>query len=100
MVPKVLRDHCTELLSVKSLAADPTILEPEKEASAATSISFWDVAVPFGLASQHLDEKGRIEDRGERSSKSSKPLNINVVAAGLVLVLAIMLGFTLLMLKG
>ncbi|KAK4280007.1 hypothetical protein QN277_011692 [Acacia crassicarpa] len=98
---EVLRDHCTELLSVKSLAADSTILEPEKEASTVTSKSFWDVAVPFGLATQHLEEKGRIEDQRERSSKSSsKPVDINVIAAGFIIVVAVMLGFALLVFKG
>ncbi|XP_028777706.1 protein odr-4 homolog [Neltuma alba] len=99
-ISKVLRDHCAELLSAKSLAANSTILEPEKEALALVSKSFWNVAVPFGLAIQHLEKKGRVEDTGEHSSKSSKPVNINVLAAGLVLVLAIMLGFALLVLNG
>ncbi|XP_054799004.1 uncharacterized protein LOC129303604 isoform X2 [Prosopis cineraria] len=98
---EVLRDHCTELLSVKSPADDSTILEPEKEASALISKSFWDIAVPFGLAIQHLGEnEGSIEDRGERSSKSSKPVSINVVSAALILSLAIVIGFAILVLKG
>lgn len=100
MLPKVLRDHCAELLSMKSPTDDSTILEPEKEASSLITKSFWDVTVPFGSDIQPLEKKSRMEGKEESSSKSSKPGNINVVAAGLILFLSVIIGFVLFLFKG
>ncbi|CAJ2638004.1 unnamed protein product [Trifolium pratense] len=98
---EVLKDHCMELLSMKAPTEVPTILEPEKEVISFKTKSFWDVAVPFYSEIHLLEDKMKLDSRGESSSdKLVKPGHISVVAAGVILLLSILVGFVLFALKG
>lgn len=76
-----------------------TIFEPEKEVISFATKSFWDVAVP-ATETHLMGDKSKLDGRGESGAKSVKPGHINVVAAGLILILAILVGFLLFFLKG
>ncbi|KAL2340040.1 hypothetical protein Fmac_007980 [Flemingia macrophylla] len=96
---EVLKDHCIELLSIKPPTETSTILEPEKDALSFKTKSFWDVAVP---SYSEIHQKEDKLDGGGKSStnKIVKPDRINVVAAGLILLLSVLVGFVLFVLKG
>lgn len=99
---EVLKDHCMELLSMKAPTDVSTILEPEKEVLSFESKAFWDVAAP-SYSEIHLleDKKSKLDGGGESSSsKTAKPGHINVVAACLILLLSVLVGFVLFVLKG
>ncbi|RYR50108.1 hypothetical protein Ahy_A07g036685 isoform B [Arachis hypogaea] len=92
---EVLKDHCTELLSMKAPTDVSTILELEKEAISVKTKSFWDVAVPFSSAiPQHL-EKSKTDDSREltENNKSANSGHVNLMAAIFILLLSILLGF-------
>ncbi|KAI4337569.1 hypothetical protein L6164_015967 [Bauhinia variegata] len=93
---EVLKDHCSELLSMKALPDAWTILEPEKEAPSLVTKSFWDAAVPFPLSIQPLEEKSRSAGGGE----NPKPGHISIFAAIVIPLLSIPVGFVLFVLKG
>lgn len=77
-----------------------TILEPEKEVISFKSKSFWDVAVPSYSETHLREDKLKLDGRGESSSnKSAKSGQISVVAAGLILLLSILVGFVFFVLK-
>lgn len=76
-----------------------TILEPEKEVLSLETKSFWDVAVPFSSEIHLMENKNKVEGRGESSSKSVKLGYINVAAAGLILLLSVLVGVVLFVLK-
>ncbi|GAU14322.1 hypothetical protein TSUD_308820 [Trifolium subterraneum] len=98
---EVLKDHCMELLSMKPPTEVSTILEPEKEVISFKTKSFWDVAVPYYSEIHLMDDKMKLDSRGESSSdKLGKPGHISVVAAGLILLLSVLVGFVLFVLKG
>lgn len=86
---------------MKAPADVSTILEPEKEEISFKTKSFWDVAVP-SYSEIHLMEDKSKRDGGSESSSSKtvKPGHINVVAAGLILLLSVLVGFLLFALKG
>lgn len=90
-----------ELLSMKAPADVSTILEPEKEEISFKTKSFWDVVVP-SYSEIHLMEDKSKRDGGSESpsSKTVKPGRINVVAAGLILLLSVLVGSVLFALKG
>ncbi|KAG5048640.1 hypothetical protein JHK85_009743 [Glycine max] len=98
---EVLKDHSMELLSMKAPADVSTILEPEKEEISFKTKSFWDVVVP-SYSEIHLMEDKSKRDGGSESpsSKTVKPGRINVVAAGLILLLSVLVGSVLFALKG
>ncbi|XP_058785292.1 uncharacterized protein LOC131660150 isoform X1 [Vicia villosa] len=97
---EVLKDHCMELLSMKAPTEVSTILEPEKEVISFKTKSFWDVAVPSYSETHLVEDKLKLDGRGESSSnKSAKSGQISVVAAGLILLLSILVGFVLFVLK-
>ncbi|XP_057434874.1 uncharacterized protein LOC130727687 [Lotus japonicus] len=96
---EVLKDHCMELLSMEAPTDVSTIFEPEKEVISFATKSFWDVAVP-ATETYLMGDKSKLDGRGESGAKSVKPGHINVVAAGLILILAILVGFLLFFLKG
>ncbi|XP_004501058.1 uncharacterized protein [Cicer arietinum] len=98
---EVLKDHCMELLSMKAPTDVSTILEPEKEVISFKTKSFWDIAVPFYSGIQLKEDKKKLNGRGESSSnKSVKQGQISVVAAGLILLLSILVGLVIFVLKG
>ncbi|XP_061351383.1 uncharacterized protein LOC133296421 [Gastrolobium bilobum] len=98
---EVLKDHCMELLSMKAPIDVSTILEPEKEVLSFETKSFWDVAVPSHSEIHLMEDKSKLDSRGKSSSsKSVKPGHINVVSAGLILLLSVLLGFVFFVLKG
>ncbi|XP_020236112.1 protein odr-4 homolog isoform X1 [Cajanus cajan] len=98
---EVLKDHCMELLSMKAPTDVSTILEPEKEVLSFKTKSFWDVAVPSYSEIHVMEGKSKLGGGGESSSsKTVKPGHINVVAAGLILLLSVLVGFVLFVLKG
>lgn len=76
-----------------------TILEPENEVLSLETKSFWDVAVPFCSKIHLMENKNKVEGRRESSSKSVKLGHINVAAAGLILLLSVLVGFVLFVLK-
>jgi hypothetical protein len=90
-----------ELLSMKAPTEVSTILEPEKEVISFKTKSFWDVAVPFYSEVHLTEDKMKLDSRGESSSdKLVKPGHISVIAAGLILLLSILIGFLLFAFKG
>lgn len=98
---EVLKDHCMELLSMKAPTDISTILEPEKEVISFRTKSFWDVAVPSYSEIHLKEDKMKLDGRGESSSdKLLKPGHISVVAAGLILLLSVLVGFVLFARKG
>ncbi|KAK7351544.1 hypothetical protein VNO77_11086 [Canavalia gladiata] len=100
---EVLKDHCMELLSMKAPTDVSTILEPEKEVPSFRTKSFWDVALPSCVENHLMEDKRKVDGGGESSSsKTMKPGHghINVVAAGLILLLSVLVGFVLFFLKG
>lgn len=98
---EVLKDHCMELLSMKAPTDISTILEPEKEVISFRTKSFWDVAVPSYSEIHLREDKMKLDGRGESSSdKLMKPGYISVVAAGLILLLSVLVGFVLFARKG
>ncbi|KAK7410432.1 hypothetical protein VNO78_01213 [Psophocarpus tetragonolobus] len=98
---EVLKDHCMELLSMKAPTDVSKILEPEKEALSFNTKSFWDVAMPSHSEIHLMEDKNKHKGGGESSScKTVKTGHINVVAAGLILLLSVVVGFVLFILKG
>ncbi|KAK7311725.1 hypothetical protein RJT34_10036 [Clitoria ternatea] len=98
---EVLKDHCIELLSMKAPTDASTILEAEKEMLSLKTKSFWNVAVPSFSEIHVMKDKSKHVSEGESSSrKAGKPGHINVVAACLVLLLSVLVGFVLFFLKG
>jgi hypothetical protein len=90
-----------ELLSMKAPTEVYTILEPEKEVISFKTKSFWDVAVPYCSEIQLMENKTKLDSRGDSySDKLMKPGHISVVAAGLILLLSVLVGFVLFVLKG
>ncbi|XP_048439652.1 protein odr-4 homolog isoform X3 [Pyrus x bretschneideri] len=97
---EVLKDRCVELLSMEAPADDSTILEPEIDAPSAVTKSFWDVVVPLPSASNSCLEKSGIEKlRGESSRKSTEFSNVNIMAAGIFLLLSIIIGYILIFVR-
>lgn len=91
---EVLKDHCAELMSMEVLIDSSNILEPEGEAPAVVAKGFWDVAAPLHSDSKSLSEKPGADSKSEGSSqKSNKQSSFNAVAAILVLLLSVLLGF-------
>ncbi|CAJ1973973.1 unnamed protein product [Sphenostylis stenocarpa] len=98
---EVFKDHCMELLSMKAPTDVSTILEPEKEVLSLKTKSFWDVAVPSNSELRLMEDKSKRDGGGKSSSsKTVKPGHINVVAAALILLLSVLVGFVLFFLKG
>lgn len=91
---EVLKDHCAELMSMEVLTDSSNVLEPEGEALAVVAKGFWDVAAPLHSDSKSLSEKPGADTKSEGSSqKSNKQSSFNTVAAILVLLLSVLLGF-------
>ncbi|XP_023525737.1 protein odr-4 homolog isoform X2 [Cucurbita pepo subsp. pepo] len=67
----VLKEHCTELMSMEASMDMTTVLEPEKEALSLSAESFWDVAVPFQCAETSLEKKNRDDDTRTSSNATS-----------------------------
>ncbi|XP_047175464.1 protein odr-4 homolog [Vigna umbellata] len=98
---EVFKDHCMELLSMKAPMDVSTILEPEKEVLSFKTKSFYDLAMPSNSEIHLMENKSKHDGGGESSnSKSAKPGHINAVAAGLILLLSVLIGFVLFFLKG
>lgn len=98
---QVLKDHCMELLSVKAPTDVSSILEPEKEVISFKTKSFWDLAVPSYSEIHLMEDKSKANGREDSSNnKSVSPGHMNVVAAGLILLLSVLIGFVLFVLKG
>ncbi|XP_058723925.1 uncharacterized protein LOC131595570 isoform X1 [Vicia villosa] len=86
---EVLKDHCMELLSMEAPTEVSTILEPEKKVISFKTKSFWDVAIPSYSETHLVEDKLKLDGRGESSSnKSAKSGQISVVAAGLIILLS------------
>lgn len=78
-----------------------TILEPEKEVLSFKTKSFFDLAMPSNSEIHLMENKSKDDGGGESSnSKSAKPGHINAVAACLILLLSVLIGFVLFFLKG
>ncbi|KAJ7958880.1 protein odr-4-like [Quillaja saponaria] len=92
---EVLKDHCTELLSIEAPTDVSTILEPENDVPSLVTKFFWDVAVPFQSAIHSPSGKSEADRKGESSNKSMKSANVNVGVAGLILLLSLLVGFVL-----
>ncbi|XP_022980979.1 protein odr-4 homolog isoform X1 [Cucurbita maxima] len=98
----VLKEHCTELMSMEAPMDMTTVLEPEKEALSLSAESFWDVAVPFQCAETSLEKKNRNDGTitGSTATSSSKSSGINIMMAVFVLILAVIIGFVFLFMMG
>lgn len=90
---EVLKDHCVELMSMEAPNDASKILEPEEEAIRVSTRSFWDVVLPYCSTSSSTQEKN-IEITGkENSQKTSKSPSLYFVAAVIILLLSVLVGF-------
>ncbi|MBA0566023.1 hypothetical protein Golob_010874 [Gossypium lobatum] len=90
---EVLKDHCVELMSMEAPNDASKILEPEEEAIRVSTRSFWDVVIPYCSTSSSTQEKN-IEITGkENSQKTSKSPSLYFVAAVILLLLSVLVGF-------
>ncbi|KAF8024720.1 hypothetical protein BT93_F1791 [Corymbia citriodora subsp. variegata] len=97
---EVLKDHCAELMSMEVLTDSSNILEPERDAPAVVAKGFWEIVAPLHSDSKSLSEKPGADAKSEESSeKSNKQSSFNAVAAILVLLLSVLLGFLFLSLR-
>ncbi|KAK8642600.1 hypothetical protein V6N13_011937 [Hibiscus sabdariffa] len=69
------------------------ILEPEEESLRVTARSFWDAVLPYCSTSSPSNEKSREITGKETSQKTIKPTNVNFIAAIIILVLSVLVGF-------
>ncbi|MBA0595627.1 hypothetical protein Gorai_012490 [Gossypium raimondii] len=90
---EVLKDHCVELMSMEAPNDASKILEPEEEAIRVSTRSFWDVVIPYCSTLSSTQEKN-IEITGkENSQKTSKSPSLYFVAAVIILLLSVLVGF-------
>ncbi|KAA3453937.1 protein odr-4-like protein [Gossypium australe] len=90
---EVLKDHCVELMSMEAPNDASKILEPEEEAIRVSTRSFWDVVLPYCSTSSSTQEKN-IEITGkENSQKTSKSPSLYFIAAVIILLLSLLVGF-------
>ncbi|MBA0808255.1 hypothetical protein Gohar_024009 [Gossypium harknessii] len=90
---EVLKDHCVELMSMEAPNDASKILEPEEEAIRVSTRSFWDVVIPYCSTSSPTQEKN-IEITGkENGQKTSKSPSLYFVAAVIILLLSVLVGF-------
>ncbi|PKI73080.1 hypothetical protein CRG98_006488 [Punica granatum] len=82
---QVLKDHCAELLSVEVQTDAFKILEPELEVSSEIAKSFWEAVTPSNSTSKSLVK--------ELSSNSTRSSSFSIIAAVIVLLLSILVGF-------
>ncbi|KNA05425.1 hypothetical protein SOVF_190480 isoform A [Spinacia oleracea] len=89
---EALKDHFVELLAMEVPEDTSTFLQAEKELPSLTAKSFWNVAAP----SCPTSDAARIESRSRNdimkiNPKKSTASNFNVVFAGFILLIAILL---------
>ncbi|TYJ35347.1 hypothetical protein E1A91_A05G231100v1 [Gossypium mustelinum] len=90
---EVLKDHCVELMSMEAPNDASKILEPEEEAIRVSTRSFWDVVLPYCSTSSSTQEKN-VEITGkENSQKTSKSPSLYFIAAVIILLLSVLVGF-------
>lgn len=99
---EVLKEHCTELMSMETPMDMTSVLEPEKEVISLSAELFWDVAVPFHSTETSLVKNNRNDDTktGSDVISGSKSSGINIMVAIFVLILAVIIGFVLLFMMG
>ncbi|XP_022154706.1 protein odr-4 homolog [Momordica charantia] len=98
---EVLKEHCTELMSMEAPMDMSTVLEPEIEALSLSAESFWDVAIPFQSAEASTEKNINHNTRsGSNVISGSKSSVVNITVAVLVLVLAVIIGFLLVSMMG
>lgn len=88
---EVVKDHCVELMSMEAPKDTSTILEPEAEAPRAITRSFWDVVGP----TNNSTEKSKKNSNVGSGQKTIKSTNINIIFAIFFLLLAIIVGYVL-----
>ncbi|KAL2249907.1 UNVERIFIED_CONTAM: hypothetical protein Sindi_2464400 [Sesamum indicum] len=89
----VLKDHCTELMSIEVPTDTSEILEPESEASAVittTTKSFWDIAIDNSLASSPVNSVSKNGKIG--NGKPAKSVTFKPTLSILVLIIAVIVG--------
>ncbi|KAJ8772368.1 hypothetical protein K2173_027545 [Erythroxylum novogranatense] len=90
---EILKDHCTELMSIDVPADSSIILQPEDEASLFMNKSFWDISVPrYSTPNSSSENCGKVEKRTAESS-GRKAFGLNLLAAIFFLLLSVLLGF-------
>ncbi|KAL0285081.1 UNVERIFIED_CONTAM: hypothetical protein Sangu_2793600 [Sesamum angustifolium] len=90
---EVLKDHCTELMSIEVPTDTSEILEPESEASTVittTTKSFWDIATDHSSAGTPVNSVSK-KIRKIGNEELAKSVNKPTVAI-LVLILAVIVG--------
>lgn len=90
---EVLKDHCTELMSIEVPTDTSEILEPESEASAVittTTKSFWDIAIDNSLASSPVNSVSKNGKIG--NGKPAKSVTFKPTLSILVLIIAVIVG--------
>lgn len=90
---EVLKDHCVELMSMEAPNDASKILEPEEEAIRVSTRSFWDVVLPYCSTSSSTQEKNMEITGKENSQKTSKSPSLYFVAAVIILLLSVLVGF-------
>lgn len=90
---EVLKDHCVELMSMEAPNDASKILEPEEEAIRVSTRSFWDVVIPYCSTSSSTQEKNMEITGKENSQKTSKSPSLYFVAAVIILLLSVLVGF-------
>lgn len=90
---EVLKDHCVELMSMEAPNDASKILEPEEEAIRVSTRSFWDVVIPYCSTSSSTQEKNMEITGKENSQKTSKSPSLYFIAAVIILLLSVLVGF-------
>lgn len=90
---EVLKDHCVELMSMEAPNDASKILEPEEEAIRVSTRSFWDVVLPYCSTSSSTQEKNMEITGKENSQKTSKSPSLYFIAAVIILLLSVLVGF-------
>ncbi|GJN39947.1 hypothetical protein PR202_gb29101 [Eleusine coracana subsp. coracana] len=83
-------ERCKEVISLETSVERSSVLEPENAEVSATLESFWDI-VP-GAASRAPARSSMVDTQNDGSSRTQRS-NLNMVAALLALVIAVIVGF-------
>ncbi|XP_008466125.2 uncharacterized protein LOC103503637 [Cucumis melo] len=99
---EVLKEHCTELMSMEASMDMKSVLEPEKEALSFSTELFRDVATPFQSTETSLVKNNINDDTrtGNDVVSPGKSSGINIMVAVFVLIIAVIIGFVLLFMMG
>ncbi|XP_051123854.1 uncharacterized protein LOC127246481 [Andrographis paniculata] len=94
---EVLKDHCTELMSMEVPSDDSEIMEPESNpptATASTTNSFWDIAMGLSSATKPGDSVSK-KTKNIAGTNPANFTDLKSVLSILVLIISLILGLVL-----